>query len=587
MFSSLARSRLWFRLRTGARPRLAIEAGDSGARLLLVSRRGDQVRLQRVLSVDLRADGLLSPGEMAARLRALLAELPAVSATLVLPPGRTHSQLMPLREGESRAVADLAQAVGGRQFEAVPSVFDAAPLRVGPRRPRAWWVSIAREADVELHLLRCGVPAERVAGVLGADAALAAAFLTLPDRPPVAILLELGATTGLLVVVEDDRLAFAADLDWGTDHLAPALAADLGCSAPEAERILARDGAEALGPATPRFSAVLQRLRQAVDTLLRDHARETGRPSVDFLAAPCWVSGPAQAETRLPALLAAVFGETRLRPWPEIIAEDGSVLALGSGALAYGAAATSLDLADPAPNLAPLAARAARRAERWIGGLHAAGFALAALGLALAGFAVHGRQAAWRAREAEVAALRAASAVVPRVEEARRARDEAYLEALPALYFQKRTRDFITGTRSLRVRRDGQDFWFALVTDTETYRAGSLPQGTPAAAPETQALAGCLARSSGLVVELGFRPGTADPLAQVGAFIADLRAAGAFASVDILPARARQTTLADRSVFAAEGADYALQLDTSAFEHDLSAVAPAPAGARGLFQAAP
>jgi hypothetical protein len=442
---------------------------------------------------------------------------------------------------------------------------------------------------VELHLLRCGVPAERVARVLGADAALAAAFASLPERPPVAVLLELGATGGLLAVLEEERLVFAADLDWGTDQLAPALAADLGCSAAEAEVILARDGAEALGPATPGLSAVLQRLRQAVDHLLRDHARESGRPSVEFLAAPCWVSGPEVARAPLPALLSATFGAARVRSWPERQAEDGSVLPAGAGVLAYGAALCALGLSDPAPNLAPPAARATRRAEGVLGALHAAGLGLALLGALLAGWAVHGRQTEWRAREAEVAALREAADVVPVVERARKVRDEAYLAALPALYFQKRTRDFVAGTRSLWTRRGAGDFWFTLVTDVETYRAGSLPQGSPAAVPEKQLLPGCLARPTGLVVELGFRPGSVDPLAQVGGLITELRTNKTFETVDILPARARQTTLADRSVFAAEGADFALQLDASPFVHALAEVAPAPVsgGVRGLFNSTP
>ncbi len=584
---SSARRRLWSRLRTGARSRLVVEAGEHGARLLLVRREGRGLRLRRVLAADLRADGLLSPGEMAARLRALLAELPAAPATLVLPPGRTHSQLMALRPGESRAVADLAHAVGGRQFEAVPSVFDARPLRPTARHPRPMWVSIAREADVELHLLRCGVPAKRLEGVIGADAALAAAFSTLPERPPVAVLLELGPASGLLVVVEAGQPAFAADLDWGGDHLAAALAADLGCTATEAETILARDGAETLGPATPRLSAALQRLRQAVDLLLRDHARESGQPSVHLLAAPCWIGGPGLARPRLRELLTHAFGATRARSWPEVVSTDGDVLRLDDGALAYGAAVVALGLVDSPPNLAPPAARAAWRGERVVAGLHAAGLALALAGLALAGFVLHAREAAADARVAEVVALRSAVAAVPAVIEARAVRDQAHLAALPALYLQKRTRDFVVGARLLREQRGPGDFWFALVTDTETYQAGSLPQGTPAAAPETQLLPGCLARPSGLVVELSFRPGGDDPLAKVGSLITDLRTANHFTRVDILPARSRQTALADRSVFAAEGADFALQLDAAPFDGELPASAmPAPA-TRGLFQSVP
>jgi hypothetical protein len=573
------------RLAGDARAHLAIEAGERGVRLLLARREGKTFRVRRVLSADLRADGLLSPGEMAARLRALLAALPAAPATLVLPAGRVHSQLMALRPGESRAVADLARAVGGRQFEAVPSVFDARPLRPAGRLGRPMWVSIAREADVEIHLLRCGLPAERVSAVIGADASLAAAFVTLPDRPPVAVLIELGATSGLLVVVEADQPAFAADFDWGLEQLATALAADLGCTTAAAEAILERDGAETTGAATPRLAAVLQRLRHAVEALLQDHAREVGRPAAGLLAAPRWLSGVGLERSRLRELPVGALGGEAVRGWPEVVAEDGTVLNLSGGAVAYGAAAVALGLVDAPPNLAPPAARAAWRGERRVAALHAAGLALACLGLVLAGFVLRQRGTSLRAREAEVAALRAARDIVPEVVVARGERDQAYIAAAPMLYLQKRTRDFVTGARLLRERRTTGDFWFALVTDAETYRAGTLPQGSPAAAPETQLLPACLQRPTGLVVELSFRPGGGDALAQVGALISELRAAEHFASVDILPARARQATLADRSVFAAEGADFALQLDAAPFDGVLPGVASPAVG--GLFQSRP
>lgn len=580
------------RLRVGSRAHLALEIGERGARLLLVRRAGDGIQIERKLSADLRADGLVSPGEMAARLRSLLAELPeSATATLVLPAGRTHSQLMALRAGESRAAADLARIVGGRQFEAVPSVFDARPLRATERHAHPLWVSIAREADVELHLLRCGLPAERVAGVVGADAALAAAFATLPERPPVAVLVELGATAGLLVVVENDQPVFAADLDWGMDQVVSALASDLGCTVAAAETILARDGAEILGTASaPRVTAVLGGLKQAVESLLQDYAREAAQPASILLAAPRWISGEGLDAGHAHELFArALAGPVEsARAWPVVPVSGGAggELGLGGGVLAYGSAAIALGLVAAPPNLAPPAARAVRRAEAWTAALQGAGLALAAAGLIVAAFTLHARAGDLSARTAEVEALRAARAGVPELLAARGEREQAYVEALPALYFQKRTRDFIAGTRLLREQRSDGNFWFALVTDTETYQAGSLPQGSPSAAPETQLLAGFLARPSGLVVELSFRPGGEDPLAQVGAVIADLRATGNFSRVDILPSRSRQTALADRAVFAADGADFALQLDAAPFDGAVpaSALPPAPGG---LFGASP
>lgn len=585
MSSSSAVQRVLSRLRVGDRARLVVEAGENTARVLLVRRDGAALRIEREVAVDLRADGLLGPGEMAARLRALLAELPAAPVTVVLPPGRTHSQLMDLRADDGRAVADLARAVGGRQFESVPSIFDARPVPPTARHSRPMWVSIAREADVEMQLLRCGLPPERVSAVIGADAALAAARALLPESPRSAVFLEMGPVSSLLVVVEDDAPVFAADLDWGTAVLVSALASDLDCGAGEAEAILARDGAEALGPATPRLAAVARRLAQTVDAFLHELAREGGRQGAELSAWPVWLSGPAMGEGRIGEIAARVLGEGRARLWPELPTSGGKPLPLPVAAVSAGAALVALELAPSPPNLAPAPVRAARRVEAWTGGLQAAALVLALAGLAAAGFTLKARTDALSMRNEELDTLRAAKATAPALVEARASRGRTYLDGLPALYFRQRSRDFVAALRLLGEQRASEDFWFTLIADQETYRADSLPQGSPSAAPETQLLPAFLARPTGLVVELSFRPGGEDPLARVDDLIAALRASDRFEGVDILPARSRQATLADRSVFAAEGADFALQLDAAPFDGEIpGAPAADAAGGGGLFQ---
>lgn len=573
------------RLRAGARSRIVIEAGEQSARLLLVSRAEDSMRVERVQSANLRADGLLSPGEMAARLSMLLAELPSVPATLVLPPGRTHSQLIALRPGESRDADDLAVSVGGRQFDTVPSVFDARPLRPTRRHARPVWVSIARDADVEVQLLRCGVPSERVSAIIGADAALAAAFAVLPERPPTAVLIELGLAAGLLVVVEDGQQVFAADLDWCSEVLITSLAADLRCSVAVAEGILERDGAVVPGPETPRLMAATERLRHLVDAFLQDYARESGQSAAELLAVPRRVSGPGLAGGWRRMMVLASLGMANIQDWPTVAVADGSVLNLSDGAITYGAAAVALGLVDRPPNLAPTHARLARRTEIIVAGLQAAALVVGIVGLLWSAFAVQGLFTELRERKSELATLQQTRDAVPRVLAAREEREDAKLAALPVLYLQKRTRDFITGVRLLRERRSTTDYWFALIADMETYQAGSLPKGSPSAVPETQRLASCLTRSSGLVVELSFRPGGADPLGQVGTFISELGTADFFSQMDILPARARQAKLTDPSVFADQGADFALALEPARFDGAIPASmlmdngTPAAAGA--------
>jgi hypothetical protein len=77
----------------------------------------------------------------------------------------------------------------------------------------------------------------------------------------------------------------------------------------------------------------------------------------------------------------------------------------------------------------------------------------------------------------------------------------------------------------------------------------------------------------------------------VGALITELRAANRYARVDILPARARQAKLADPTVFADQGSDYAIELEPVPFDGAIPAAAEGSAatGAEsgGLFGGRP
>ncbi|WP_232767134.1 hypothetical protein, partial [Geminisphaera colitermitum] len=564
------------RLLTGIAPhgrRIAIQAGEAVARILLARREVSGLRIEKLITIDLAADGLLTPEEMARRLGQILATLPPAPVALSLPLGRSHSQIMDLPPGDTRAAHPLVQTIGGRQFEQVPSIYDSRPLKPFGPHARPAWITIAREADVDLQLLRCGLAAGDVTHITSADGALSAAFAEVSARPPSAVLIELGAVASTLVLVLDHQTVFSASIDTGSGALLAALATDLRCPADEAEIVLKREGPAVVSPATPQLQAALQRWHHSIETLLREHAREAGIPPDTLLELPRWFSGAQLADPGVRALLETHAGGHPAQHWPDIaVGDDGRAVSLAACAIAYGVAAISSGL-QPAPaNLLPPAARELRRTRQKTTWLHAALLTALVLGAALVTHAWAGRLASVRAKQERVALLEHARDAGPRLTEEFAAREQAYLEATPALYLQKRTRDLLTGIRTLSTARTAHaptaDFWFAVIADAETYVGGAIPQGTPAAAPETQFLRGCFARPTGLVVELSLPPSNKDHLGSIGTLVQNLRATHQFTSVDILPVRARQP-LADPSVFAPKGGDFALALETAPYEHNL------------------
>lgn len=475
------------------------------------------------------------------------------------------------------------QTVGGRQFEQVPSIFDAHPLRPFGQYNHPTWVTIAREADVDLQLLRCGLAANGVTHVTSADGALAAAFAEVSERPPSAALIEIGAVASTLVLVANNQIVFSASIDTGSGAFLTALAADLRCPVDEAEIVLRREGPSTISPATPQLQAALLRWRHSVETLLREHAREAGIPPDTLLALPRWFSGAQLADPAVRALLETHAGGDPAQHWPDIAVGDGRAVSLAACAIAYGVAAISCGLQAAPANLLPPAAREARSIRKRTTLLHAACLAALALGAVFVTQAWIARLASVRAKQERMTLLEHASDAGPRLAGELAAREQAYIEASPSLYLQKRTRDLITGIRTLSAQRAAHknaDYWYAVIADAETYAGGAIPQGTPAADPEVQLLRGCFARPSGLVVELSLSPANKDQLGTIGAIVHELRATHQFTSVDILPVRARQA-LADPRVFAPKGGDFAIALETAPFEHGLPPPPPAANDGRG------
>lgn len=564
---------------------MAIQAGESVVRILLARREVSGLRIEKLITIDLVSDGLLTPEEMARRVGQIRATLPPAPVALSLPLGRSHSQIMELSPDDTRAAHQLAQSVGGRQFEQVPSVFDARPLRSFGSHEHPTWVTIAREADVDLQLLRCGLASGDVSHITSSDGALSAAFAEVSERPSSAVLVEVGAVASTLVLVWENQAVFSASIDTGSSAFLAALAADLRCPVDEAEIVLKREGAAAISPATPQLQAALLRWRHSVETLLREQAREAGIPPDMLLSLPRWFSGAQLADPGMRGLFETHAGGDPAQHWPDIAIDDGRAISLASCAIAYGVAAIASGLQPASPNLLPLSARELRRVQRRTSWLHVACLAMIVLGFVLVGKVWAERRASVRTKEERVALLERARDAGPRLTDELAAREQAYIEATPALYLQKRTRDILMGVRTLGAQRSGdgkqdKDFWFAVIADAETYAGGAIPQGTPAAAPETQLLRGCFARPTGLVVELSLPPSNKDQLGAIGALVGSLRATHQFASVDILPVRARQP-LADPSVFAPKGGDFAIALDAAPFEHNLPPPPPSANGERG------
>jgi hypothetical protein len=547
---------------------IGIQAGERSARLLLLERKASAARVLGASSVDLREQGLITPEETAAHLQEMLHGMGDAPCAVVLPVGRTVSQVMEIRGRFGRAVGQLVQTAGEGASDRLDNVTDAHRLHPFGGYANPAWVTIARESDVEAQIARCGVPLGRVRRVTSPANALINAYASLPEAPRSAALVEIGAGASTLVIVERGQGVFAASFDLGTGAFIEAAALDLECSADEADMVLRRDGALAFKQGSPELMAALARWRGELEKLLEEWARESRRPVEEALNLPRWFSGSALRHAGWRDMIDDAAGGQRAGSWPEVPAEVGSV-ALAEFAVAYGAALGGVNLAKAPANLLPHRIRRARRTSRQIAGVHLACIVLLACIALLLGNIAQAKRESIRAKEAHLASLEQTRAAEPRALGAIEARRQAYWEAAPVLFMQKRTRDMIAGLRLLQQQRADRPLWFALVADQESYQAA---QGAAPRRDSVVFLSEYVSRPGGLVAELSLPADTPDKLAAVSEVVSGLKEGGIFTGVDILPARLRRP-LADPAVFAADSI-FALNLEVVPFNHSLPDAPP-------------
>ena len=526
---------------------IAIDLGSSHLKVAVAAAAFGQLRLVHQRIVDLQAEGLLSLEEIDRHLQEIIKSLGNHPLALALPQHLSLSHLIDLPvapEGEVAAMIEReTRSLSGLSDGAI--VYDYQRLEPFGRHAHPFWVTIAREQEVQTQIQRLAGPDNdhTFCEVTSAANALILAYLAGPPRGDKVLLADLGAGSTTVAALFRGQSALVSSLQIGSESFTNSIASLKNCSFDEAEH-LKRTANLFHGPDhLPGFQAVVELWRQDVEKVLREWEDE--HPDLRNPREP-WTVLLSGGGSLQEGLLAYVRHRSSLvyEAWPEAT-EPGLDLPLNRQAITQGLLLQAGSRTPRAVSLLPRFLSRLKRRQEQLMALNVAGALLVfvLMFLMAVGFAL--KISATNRKDRQLVRARTALTMAAETERLIEEREQAFNRVRFLVHRQARTVDALSTLRILQRIREKRDLWFLLVADQESYALGAATR--PA---ETNAFIGpepapdatnALETNPGYVVELCLPDKTAAPITVLREIVDGLKSEKLFRGVDTLPAIRRNT----------------------------------------------
>ncbi len=451
---------------------IAVDHGTRRVKLLLAAAHGAGVRVLDQKIVDLQEEGLLTPEEIHRHLAELIQAWGDWPLALTLPAPLTFSQVLDLpAAGEADLPKIIAEQTDRlRGVSPSPLVYEAVPLEPHGAYQRPYYITLAREDDVNQHLHRVTDTVNEVRDVSPVAGALVAAYGAVNPVGQNCILVDIGDTITVVAVVRRQRPVFASSFGSGVAGWIQEAARAAKCPSGEMEtRLGVQDlftGADALPALTAATEEWLTELRKLLDNWQRANPNEPAPAKMPIL-----VSGGALQLRGLLEFL-RTRGGFPFQTWPAP-PHVRSTWPISDFVVAYGTAVAAFHRPPNPPSLLPPPLRAHRRRLRKAARLNlvcSIGLFVVALLIGLATW--HKTTLLEGKRQLEQEAL-AALAQVEQLTIAGQDRDRALEQYWPLFDRQERTLDLLHTLRVVQQARVNHDFWCVLLADQDCYARGT------------------------------------------------------------------------------------------------------------------
>lgn len=470
------------RLEPPLRRVLAVDAGSRCLRFTLVERSWRRLRILREQSLDLAAEGLVSPEEISTQLQDILEAAGRPPIALALPQHLSTSQLIdlpPVPESEvRRLIEEETKRLSGVSESAI--IFDYVPIETLTEGRQHYWVSLCQEGEIREQLTRLGLEQADLCEVATTATALIAAFEATVPQVRRAVLVHGGAQSTVVVILFEGRGVFAGSFPVGGDFFTRAVASQLKCAAETAENLRQRKNLLTGEDAVAGFPAVVDGWLAELLRQLQDWARDHAALAPDLKAFDIFISGGMFSQPGLVAYLEARSG-LPFKPWLSA-AQVGAVAPASGYEVAFGTALQALGRSPQPASLLPPDRRAAwrRRLNRQL--VECASVVMLVLVLVALGYGTWQQSQLGHRKQA----------LLGQVEQALREAEEdvrltdgllaEYEEMRPLFERQQFTLGALQTLALIEETRSNRAYWYVLLADQQTYFTQPLPgAGTNAA----------------------------------------------------------------------------------------------------------
>lgn len=510
--------------------------------------------------VDLQEEGLLTAEEVQRHLAGAIREWAGAPLAVALPQTLNISQVVDLpAAGEPdipKVIEDQTRNLRGLSESAL--VYEAARLEPFGKFQKPYFITIAREEDVNAHLLRVTAEVKEVRDVCAVAQALLNAQRALQPQVKNSVLVDLGATVTVVAIVRNGQGVFATSVPLGSKAFTEAVAAARKCTAPEAEALGGAEDLFAGAQRVPGLCAAVDRWVQALSKVLGEWRAQTpeGLPAGQSGPTGIMLSGGALQQRGFLSYL-QTKSDFAFTAWSDVTSPGRPGLPMGDFVVAYGTAAEAFRRVTDQASLLPPRLRAHRQQLRQLAKINGACLAFLAVTALMLGVGTWEKVSVLTRKRALVQQAEEALRHVQHLNTLARERDQAFSEVWPLLDQQQRTLDALHTLRLLQLARASNDFWCVLSADSESYTRGATvavtatnrfgltnaPAGAlPAQAGEESAL------KPGFIVELCVPTPGEQALKVVSDVVAGLKKDPLFSRVDSVPAAQRRALVATNVV---------------------------------------
>lgn len=548
--------------------RILVDVGTSHLKVILQEAGFRKKRILQHLILDLHEEGIISPEEVDLQLQALLRDLGDYPVILVVPEHITISKIVDLPGREAGNIEERISAetldLSGLGDSCVLHAYHLMKPCGGYQHP--CWVTVAREADILACTRRIGTAEVNLAGITTPSNALIAAWMsTNPDQQRI-VLVDVGATTTIVAVIDGGQGRCATSYPIGGEYLTEAVANTRGCSFDEAETLKRTRN---IFTGDPDPAPVQAAMRTWIHELERVIAECFDDPEIARSSfPPLWVqlSGGASEQ---PGFLDYLREHTRLeiQTWPRG-SESGQGLPLSRLAVAYGAGQQFTRRFLREGSLLPTDIERTRRKQNRLYHLNKLCLVTFILLTGLLVFGTLQKLDLILEKERLLQEADAAMQKVAAVAGLDRQRLEHYGSIYPIIEKRKKSADILQTLRLLQRVRAQRPLWWILLADYRSYTNGgsTLPADLIS---ETNALRRMGARTNSppvpvrpvfsLIAEATIPGKPENSLSVLGEVVSELQASPLFTKVDRLPAD-QKVSVVDFA-YSLSNVTYALKLD--------------------------